>query len=181
MDKSGQSAAAAALAVVEMTGPDTRMDQFGNRDEPANPLPVKCPHCTMPDLDAVAEPYLLAKGFAAPAEHSLAEVGNFLVRERTRKIIELVAPGQCTFHPTAEKKSKKRAEWFLAVPANVIDVPGMREHDEKRERCKKCGEPKLGYQTHTRSRHAAVVNKMSAGIDVFKAMQCTRGRRRRTR
>jgi hypothetical protein len=54
------------MAVVEMTGPDTRMDQFGNRDEPANPLPVKCPHCTMPDLESIAEPYLLAKGFAAP-------------------------------------------------------------------------------------------------------------------
>jgi Ni/Co efflux regulator RcnB len=162
---------ATALAVVEMTGPDTRMDQFGNRDEPANPLPVKCPHCTMPDLDAVAKPYLLAKGFAAPAEHAPAEVGNFLVRERMRKILELVAPGACTFHPTAEKKSKKRTDWFLAVPAHVIEVPGMKEHDEKRERCGKCKAPKLGYQTYSRSRHVAVVNKLSAGVDVFKSKQ----------
>jgi hypothetical protein len=161
----------AGLAVVEMTGPDTRMDQFGNRDEPANPLPVKCPQCTMPDLDAVAKPYLLAKGFAAPAEHSPAEVGNFLVRERTRKILELVVPGACTFHPTAEKKSKKPTPWFLAVPAHVIVVPRMREHDEKRERCKRCKEPKVGYQTYTGSRHVAVVNKLSAGVDIFKSMQ----------
>ena len=47
---------------VEMTGPDTRMD------ERANPLPPKCAHCTMPELDAVANPYLLVRGFAAPAE-----------------------------------------------------------------------------------------------------------------
>ena len=170
MGKSGK-AAAAGLTVVEMTGPDTRMDQFGSRDEPANPLPVKCPHCTMPDLDAVAEPYLLAKGFAAPAEHSFAEVGNFLVRERTRRILELVVPGACTFHPTAEKKSKKRTDWFLAVPARVIEVPGMVEHDPKRERCKKCGAPKLGYQTYVRGRHVAVINKIPAGVDVFKSKQ----------
>jgi hypothetical protein len=157
------------MAVVEMTGPDTRMDQFGNRDEPANPLPVKCPHCTMPDLESIAEPYLLAKGFAAPAEHSLAEVGNFLVRERMRRILALAVPGACTFHPTAEKKSKKRTDWFLAVPAHVIEVPGMVEHDPKRERCKKCGEPKLGYQTYLRARHVA--HKMTAGVDVFKSKQ----------
>src|SRR5688572_23700976 len=154
-----------------MTGPDTRMDQFGSRDEPANPLPVKCPHCTMPDLDAVAKPYLLAKGFAAPAEHAPAEVGNFLVRERTRKILELVAPGACTFHPTAEKKAKKPTAWFLAVPAHILDVPGMVEHDEKRERCKKCKEPKLGSHTFTRSGHVALVNGMRADVDVFKSKQ----------
>ena len=167
MGKSGK----AALAVVEMTGPDTRMDQFGTRDEPANRLPVKCPHCTMPDLDAVAEPYLLAKGFASPAEHAPAEVGNFLVRERMRKILELAAPGQCTFHPTAEKKSKKRADWFLAVPAHTIEVPGMVEHDEKRERCKKCKEPKLGHTVYGKGGHVALKNGMTAGVDVFKSKQ----------
>src|SRR5688572_4410720 len=146
-----------------MTGPDTRMDQFGSRDEPANPLPVKCPHCTMPDLDAVAKPYLLAKGFASPAEHSPAEVGNFLVRERTRRILELVAPGACTFHPTAEKKSKKPTDWFLAVPAHVIDVPGMPENDKKGERCSKCKAPKLGYQTYPKGHHVAVKSRLAAG------------------
>ena len=60
----------ASAGVVEMTGPDTRMD------EGANPLPVKCPHCTMPDLDFVAEPYRLATGFTAPVETAPAEVGN---------------------------------------------------------------------------------------------------------
>jgi Ni/Co efflux regulator RcnB len=160
-----------ALGIVEMTGPDVRMDQFGNADRPANPLPVKCPHCTMPDLDFVAKPYLLAKGFAAPAETSLAEVGNFLVRERTRKILELVAPGACTFHPTAEKKSKKATPWFLAVPANVVAVPGMPEHDEKRERCKKCNEPKLGYRSYANGQHIVRKAGVTAPVDIFKVKQ----------
>ena len=160
-----------ALAVVEMTGPDTRMDQFGSRDGPANELPVKCPHCTMPDLDVAPEPYLLAKGFASPAEHSPAEVGNFLVRERVRKILELVAPAACTFVPTAERKSKKPTEWFLAVPRQVVDVPGMPEQDEKRERCSTCHEPKLGYRTYVEGRHVALQSGLTADVDIFKSQQ----------
>jgi hypothetical protein len=165
LGKSGK----AALAVVEMTGPDTRMDQFGNLDAPANPLPVKCLHCTMPDLDAVARPYLLAKGFAAPAEHAPAEVGNFLVRERTRKTLELVVPGQCTFVATAEKKSKKPTPWSLAVPMRIVDMPGLELHDSKGGRCNKCGEPKLGYLG--RKNAIAVKQADYAGADVFKTRQ----------
>jgi len=160
-----------ALRLVEMTGPDARMDQFGDADKRANPLPVKCPHCTMPDLEAVASPYLLAKGFASPAETSLAEVGNFLVRERMRKILEVVAPGACTFHRTAERKSKKPTPWFLAVPEQVIDVPGMPEQDEKRERCSKCKQPKLGHSSYFKQANVALKSGLSAGADVVKAKQ----------
>jgi hypothetical protein len=156
------------LAVVEMTGPDARMDQFGNSDAPANPLPVKCPHCTMPDIDFAAKPYLLAKGFAAPAEHAPAEVGNFLVRERARKILELVVPGQVTFHPTAEKNSKKPTPWFLAVSKGMVNLPGYKDTDEKRQRCRRCGEPKLGYRSDD---SYASVKKRSFTDDIFKAQQ----------
>jgi hypothetical protein len=45
---------------VEMTGPDTRMDRWGKVEQPANPLPPKCPHCTFPDLDFLTLPYALA-------------------------------------------------------------------------------------------------------------------------
>jgi hypothetical protein len=158
-----------SFAVVEMTGPDTRMDQFGNVDEPANALPVKCPHCTMPDLDFVAQPYLLAKGFAAPAEHSPAEVGNFLVRERTRKILDLVVPGQCTFVPTAEKKSKKATPWSLAVPKRIVDIPGLELHGAKGERCDRCKEPKLGWLG--RKNRDGLPKADYAGADVFKTRQ----------
>ena len=159
----------ATFAVVEMTGPDTRMDQFGNIDAPANPLPVKCPHCSMPDLDAVAKPYLLAKGFAAPAEHSPAEVGNFLVRERTRKVLELVVPGQVTFVPTAEKKSKTATPWSLAVPKHIVDMPGLEETDDKKQKCSKCKEPKLGYLGRTN--RDALKKANYAGADLFKTKQ----------
>ena len=154
--------------VVEMTGPDSRMDQFGDADKPANPLPVECPHCTMPDIDFVARPYLLAKGFASPAEHAPAELGNFLVRERTRKVLELVAPGACAFVATAERKSKKATPWFLAVPKVTLELPGYKDTDEKRQRCSKCKEPKLGYRCD--DSHASV-KKRTFTDDLFKAKQ----------
>jgi len=157
-----------SFGVVEMTGPDSRMDQFGDADKPANPLPRKCPHCTMPDIDFVAKPYLLAKGFAAPAEHSPAELGNFLVRERTRKVLELVVPGACAFHPTAEKKSKKPTPWFLAVPKSIVELPGYKDTDEKRQRCSKCKQPKLGYRSDD---SYASVMKRTFTDDIFKAQQ----------
>jgi hypothetical protein len=140
----------ACAGVVQMTGPDTRMDQL-THVKPANPLPVKCAHCTMPDLDFVATPYLLVKGFAAPAETAPAEVGNFLVRDRVRKILELVVPGACRFVPTAEKKSAKAIkEWWLAAPTHVVGASGLplalhRMASKGDQRCSKCGEPSTGY------------------------------------
>lgn len=162
-----------SVTVVEMTGPDTRMDRFGNRDAPANPLPVKCPHCTLPDLDDVASPYLLAKGFAAPAETAPAEVGNFLVRERVRNILEIVVPGECSFVPTSEKNSGKAIkDWWLAVPKRVIDMPGLSDRDDKRERCNKCKEPKLGYYFFDKNNRFIGLNRADYdGLDVFKARQ----------
>ena len=96
-------------ACVMMVGPDDQMDldMRGNFGKPANPLPIKCPHCTFRDLDYVGEPYLLAKGFSSPAEATSAVRGNFLVRERVKRILEVAVPGACTFFPTAELKGKK--------------------------------------------------------------------------
>ena len=159
---------AESFGVVEMVGPDTRMDQFGDADKPANPLPPKCPHCTLQDLDFVAKPYLLAKGFAAPAEHAPAEMGNFLVRPRTRQVLELVVPGACAFFATAEKKSKKPTPWFLAVPKAIVELPGYKDHDEKRRRCSKCKEPKLGSRSDD---SYASVKKRTFADDIFKAQQ----------
>jgi len=157
-----------SFGVVEMVGPDTRMDQFGDTDKPANPLPPKCPHCTLQDVDFVARPYLLAKGFAAPAEHAPAEMGNFLVRPRTRQALELVVPGACAFFATAEKKSKKPTPWSVAVPTAIIELPGYKDTDEKRRRCSKCKEPKLGWRSDD---SYASVKKRTFADDIFKAQQ----------
>ena len=160
----------AASAVVQMTGPDTRMD------EGANPLPVRCPHCTLPDLDSVPRPYLLTRGFAAPAETAPAAVGNFLVRDRVRQILDLALPGVCTFVPTAERKSGKPTSWWLAVPACVADMPGLPDRSKDGQRCARCGEPKLGYHPYApvegdpkRVRHVGLDRVERPLADVFKS------------
>ena len=108
---------------VMMTGPDVQMDQRGDSYEPANALRAMCPHCTFPDLDFVPNPYVLTKGVSSPAETSPAQLGNFLVRERVRRILEVAVPDACAFHPTVERKSKKPAPWWLAVPKHKLTTP----------------------------------------------------------
>src|SRR5438132_9002901 len=77
---------------VEMVGPDEQMDQVGDNSEPANRLPIRCAHCSFPDIDFISKPYLLAKGFSSPSEISPAEAGNFLVRDRVKRVLEIVLP-----------------------------------------------------------------------------------------
>jgi len=154
-------------ACVAMTGPDGGMDLLGSSYyDPANPLPAKCPHCTFPDLDFVAKPYLLSKGISSPAETSLARFGNFLVRERVKRILEVAVPNACIFHVTADRKSKKPSPWWLAVPKQLLTTPGMKA---VRPCCSKCGEPKAGY-CYT----ANVWDQMkcfdTGGVNVFKAL-----------
>src|SRR5215475_9036751 len=119
-----------------MVGPDTEMDAHGSSFEPANRLPAKCDFCSFPDLDFVPQLYVLTKGVSSPSEISQAKMGNFLVRERVRRILEVAVPGACKFYPTVEKKTKKAAEWLLAVPNTVMTLPG-REPDTTT--CPKCG------------------------------------------
>ena len=42
-----------SLGYVEMTGPDRQLDTTGEFDDPINSLPIKCAHCTFPDIDHV--------------------------------------------------------------------------------------------------------------------------------
>ena len=163
---------ASVSAAVEMTGPDTRMDHRSD-DRPANPLPARCPHCTMPELDFVPTPYLLARGLTAPVETSPAEVGNFLVRDRVRRILEAAVPGACRFAATAEAKSGKPIkDWWLAAPTQIVDMPGLSDRDKKRERCRKCGEPKLGYYFFNKQRRFIGLDRADHdGLDVFKSRQ----------
>jgi hypothetical protein len=150
---------------VLMTGPDERMDHVGDQRRDANVLPVKCAHCTFPDLDFVASPYLLAKGVTSPAETAPAWLGNFLVRDRVRKILELAVPGACSFHPTADWKNHLPTSWWLAVPRAVLKTEMPKA---KPPCCSECREPKVWGPLM-----GGVWDKMkrynSAGVDIFKS------------
>jgi hypothetical protein len=160
MDYSGVK----AHGFVRMVGPDTRMDQYGNMNQPCNPPPRKCPHCTFPDLDFVAEPYLLAKGVASQAETAPAQFGNFLVRDKPRQILELAAADAFTFHRTADFKTKQPTPWWLAVPRRAVRVATP---DPAVPRCPKCGEPRDALSWGKR----AAVEKLDVdGLDVFKSL-----------
>jgi hypothetical protein len=147
---------------------DSPMDVGRNRDHPANPLPVRCPHCTFPDIDFVANPYLLAKGVSSPAETGMAEMGNFLVRERARRILEVAVPEECLFVPTAETKSKKPTPWSLAVPKHILELPGYKTHGPP---CSKCGEPRNGYIWATPESYKEMNDFDCTGADVFKSLK----------
>ena len=153
-------------ACVMMVGPDERMDERGNPAKPVNPLPIMCPHCTFPDLDFIARPYLLAKGIASPAETSPADVGNFLVRERVRRILEVVVPDACTFHPTADRKSKKSAPWWLAVP-KILETPRQKPNPPY---CPKCHDPKVWCYSYADDYWAEMKRYDTMGIDIFKSL-----------
>jgi len=152
---------------VLMTGPDERMDHVGDKRRDANALPAKCPHCTFPDLGFVSAPYLLARGFASPAETAPARLGNFLVRERVKQVLELVVPDACAFFPTVEYKSRKATSWWLAVPKTLLKTAMP---TAKAPFCSKCGEPKIWGPLM-----GPVWSKMaqydSKGVDVFKSQE----------
>jgi hypothetical protein len=152
---------------VEMVGPDVQMDQHGTSYEPANRLPTRCPHCSFPDLDFVPQPYLLTKGISSPSEISPAQMGNFLVRERVRCILEVVVPGACRFYPTTDKKSGETTDWFLAIPKTLLKLP---RRQAGRPACPKCREPKTGYIFADHASYSEQLKEFdSRGIEVFKS------------
>lgn len=147
-----------------MTGPDEWIDH-GDIEPPANPLPVKCPHCGFPDLDFVPQPYSLTRGIRTPVDLALAYVGNLLCRPRARRILECVVPDQCRFYGTTKKRTTKDTEWSLAVPVALVrlndvaaDVP----------RCTVCGEPKVA---HPGSHYTEVSTPASQPPDIFKSLE----------
>lgn len=160
-----------ACDCVAMTGPDDEFDVQvkGQGFKLVNELPARCGHCSFPDIDFVPKTYLLARGVSSPAETWSAKLGNFLVRERVRRILELAVPKACDFRPTAELKSKKATPWSLVVPNRVLSTPGLKPWDPKR--CSKCGEPKAGYlfYDNKRNRYVGLDQSDCEGIDVFKS------------
>ena len=156
--------AAGMVQCVHMVGPDNRMDQ-NNYNEPLNPLPVKCSFCKMPDLDFVAQPYLVSRGIASPADMAPAEAGNFLVRESARRVLETVAPGQCQFYPTANKKTGEATPWFLAVPQRMEATANPPANVK---RCPQCNEPWSFHQFSESIDYHALQSPL-AKHEVFKA------------
>jgi hypothetical protein len=144
------------------------MDQRGHFDVPVNTLPPKCPVCTFPDLDCVPQPYFLAKGTKDPNEMAQAVVGNFFVRERTRKILEAVAPGECTYYPTHDLKTRAKTPWFLAVPATLVRTATVKK---RVPRCAECGEPKVAHP----GSHYTYVDVPPIDREIFKSLNWSSG------
>lgn len=149
----------------QMVGGDERMDLAGGNGAPLNALPSKCPTCRMPDLDHVPVPYLLGRGIEKPADLAPAEAGNFLVRDSAKKVLELVAQGQCRFVATIHQKTKLPTPWFLAVPENLQTTATP---PKNRERCPQCDEPWC-FHHYSESQPGENWASPTSSYDVFKS------------
>ena len=131
------------MRCVQIVGSDDRMDCRDMFYDPINPLPRKCVRCGFPDLDRVPQPYSLVKSRTmSPNELALADNGNLFIRQRIRRVLNVVAPGQCTYFPTIYSGSTQETPWFLAVP-NHQAVTGKVKPTIPR--CEDCGEPRSAH------------------------------------
>ncbi len=160
-------------ACVLLRGPDVKMDQRGKFLDvtPINALPIKCPHCTFPDLDFVAKPYLLGKSISASTEITEAMSGNFFVTERVRHILDLAVPGACIFHSTTDANSKKSTPWWLAVPKQKLKALVPKAPPPF---CPKCHEPRE-WPRHQGEVWERMSRYDSSGVDVFKTLDWQSG------
>jgi SMI1 / KNR4 family (SUKH-1) len=131
------------MRCVHISTSNDRMDCRDMFYDPINPLPPKCSKCGFPDLDHVPQPYFLVKSRTmSPNELAGAENGNFFIRERVRRIFELLVPGLCTYFPTCYKGTSDETPWLLAVPK--YQVPTAKVSPDIR-RCDLCGEPRSAH------------------------------------
>lgn len=131
------------MRCVQITGSDDRMDCGHMFDDPINPLPRKCAKCGFPDLDHIPQPYFLVKSRTmSPNELALAENGNLFIRERLRRVFDLVARDQCKYFPTCYKGASESSPWLLAVPNHQV-VTG--KVDPSIPGCEACGEPRSAH------------------------------------
>jgi hypothetical protein len=131
------------MRCIEIVTSDNRMDCRDLFRDPINRPPTRCRKCGFPELDLVPQPYLLVKAKSITSnELAGAENGNFLVRERVRRVLELVAPGQCAFFPTSYEGSGSTTPWSLAVPSRQVVTATV---DPAIARCEACGEPRSAH------------------------------------
>lgn len=127
----------------ELSGSDDRFDCSDGFDGPLNKLPAKCITCGFPDLDHITHPYFVVKSRTqTPNEAALAELGNLFVRDRVRKVLELVAPGQCQFWPTMFKGTQELTPWWLTVPVQLVKTATVKAQIR---RCQTCNEPRSAH------------------------------------
>lgn len=74
----------------------------------------------------------------SPNELALAENGNFFTRERVRRVLDVLAPGQCRYFPTCYKGTSEQTPWLLAVPNHQVATAKV---DPSIPRCAACREP----------------------------------------
>src|SRR3569833_2428176 len=130
------------IRLIWLTMTESRLDQK-LYNQPINPLPAKCPVCGFPDLNAVPQPYYLARSRASTAASiSLAEVGNFLVKDTVKDILEGISPTLCTFYPTYYRNTDEVTQWWLCVPTATVDSGHIKDNVP---RCPECGEPRSGH------------------------------------
>lgn len=128
---------------LQICSSDDRMDCKIMFSYPINPLPKQCPKCGFPDLDHVPQPYYLVKSRTmSPNELAGAENGNFFIRERVRRVFDLVVPGFCTYFPTCYKGTSQQTPWLLAVPNHQVATAKV---DPAIPRCESCGEPRSAH------------------------------------
>ena len=76
----------------------------------------------------------------ASGELTIGHDDRLLVKERLRRVLELVAPGCCTFHPTYAQRTAVQTPWFLGVPLHEGE-PKIKSFKKPLQCCKVCGEP----------------------------------------
>lgn len=131
------------MRCVRIAGSDDRMDCRDMFWDPINPLPARCPKCGFPHLDHVPQPYVLVKSRAmSPNELAMAENGNFFARQRARQVLDLLAPGQCTWYPTCFRGTSEQTPWLLGVPNRQVETARV---DPSIPRCDACGEPRSAH------------------------------------
>jgi hypothetical protein len=77
-----------------------------------------------------------------PNELAPAENGNFLIRDRVHRVLDLVAPRQCSYFPTHFKETTQETPWFLAVPNHQVVTARVKSSIR---RCEACGEPRSAH------------------------------------
>ncbi|HSI13735.1 MAG TPA: SMI1/KNR4 family protein [Chthoniobacter sp.] len=128
------------LRGMEICGADGSLDATSNW-KPLNPLSVRCAKCSFPDYDRVTEPYLLRRAAINTAgDFAVGHDYRLLVKERLRKVIELVAPDCCRFYPTYAQGTNEPTPWFLGVALH-LSAPGIKAYKKPLRLCAACGEP----------------------------------------
>lgn len=131
------------MRAIWVSGSDEYMDCRCMNVEPINQLDRKCQDCGFPDIENPPRPYRLVRSRTmSPNELAEAYTGNMFVRERVRRILELVVPGECTYMPTVFQGTSDETPWILAVATHqmptAIVSPAV-------PRCPTCGEPRYAH------------------------------------